>query len=141
MEHINISTGAYPHPVECVEAKLYKQWWSQREPDHIVEVPARAIIANGKELISKVSFHQWIVFEGELYKARECTSTSLEGVNEYEWENTVFLSGKGYGIFNSPAHVRAEVKLASALHKLSEQDMVELADAVVQLLKTKGVEV
>lgn len=138
----NIHAGAYPHKVARVEAKLYKQWWSQLEPDHVVEVPARAVIANGTELISKAAFHQWIVFEGELYKSREVSSPPLDCLNEYEWENTVFLAGKGYEVFNDINEVKASSRLAEAIRvskvnlgSLTDAQLSKLAKEVVKLME------
>lgn len=127
----------YPHPAERVIAKLYKRWWEiPAKPDFEFEVPATAFLDNGREVILDTAFHEYIVCEGELYKAMRL---STQG-NLYEWENTVYQKGDGYGMFNDKREARKENKIAEALRKvdlsgLTEAQVTQLAEDIVKLME------
>lgn len=125
---IEVDANTYPHQFERVTAKLYKKWWEiPSKPDYEIPVPATAYMDNGREVITDTAFHEYIVCDGELFKAMKLTTQG----NLYEWENTVYLKGDGYGVFNDLQTAKKENKLAVAI---SNWDISHLTDAQVTWL-------
>lgn len=139
---IEVAANTYPHQFERVTAKLYKKWWEiPSKPDYEIPVPATAYMDNGREVITDTAFHEYIVCDGELFKAMKLTTQG----NLYEWENTVYLKGDGYGVFNDLQTAKKENKIASAVRKwdlsrLTEAQVNQIAEDIVKLMEAKKCE-
>lgn len=128
---------SYPHPLERVEAKLYKKWWEiPSAPNYTVKLPALAYIEDGKEVVTAEAFHKLVVVDCIVFRAMKLESAK----NMYELDGEAYLQGNGYGVFNDIKEVKASSRLAAAINKfdlaaLSDEQVSALADNIIQRLE------